>query len=491
MYRIKGKDMVFSSPIFLFGFLPIALLLYYFSPRLIKNTTLLLLSLLFYAWGEVFYLGVMIVSILSNYFVGLLIYNSQKESHGKKLSQLYVIGGVIVNIALLTSFKYANFIADNINIVFSLVGINSITLEPVHLPLGISFFTFQAISYIVDVYRKEVPSQKNIFNLALYISLFPQLIAGPIVRYHDVSLQITSRSHSIELFASGVQRFIYGLAKKMLIANPLAEVADSIFALSGNDLTMPLAWIGILAYTLQIYFDFSGYSDMAIGLGRMFGFRFHENFNYPYISTSLREFWRRWHISLSTWFRDYVYIPLGGNRVSTIRVYTNLLIIFILTGFWHGASWNFLIWGLFHGVFLASEHAGLSNILQKIWKPIQHFYLLTVVIVSWVFFRAETLSQAINYIHAMIDISNYQTTYYQFVQVLSYETIYIFLIGTILSVPVYPLIRKYLARVSNQKAIKIAYLIDIPRLLILSSLLFLSILKLASSTYNPFIYFRF
>ncbi|MFK5970231.1 MAG: MBOAT family O-acyltransferase [Candidatus Marithrix sp.] len=450
---------------------------------------LLLISLLFYAWGEVFYLGVMLVSIISNYLFGLLIYHSQTKSN--KLSQLYLTFGIIVNIALLTSFKYANFITDNINVLLTWFDISTINLAPVHLPLGISFFTFQAISYIVDVYRKEVPSQKNIFNLALYISLFPQLIAGPIVRYHDVADQITSRTHSIELFASGVQRFIYGLAKKMLIANPLGEVADSIFMLSGNDLTMPLAWIGILAYTLQIYFDFSGYSDMAIGLGRMFGFSFLENFNYPYIATSVREFWRRWHISLSTWFRDYVYIALGGSRVSTFRVYINLLIVFILTGFWHGASWNFLIWGLFHGIFLASEHAGLSKILSKLWKPIQHVYLLIIVVVGWVFFRADTLPQAIDYTYSMVNIYNYQTTLYQFYQHLSYEAIYAFLIGTVLSLPVYKLIKDYLTNFSGKNIIKIICLIDIPRLIILSSLLFLSIIKISSSTYNPFIYFRF
>ncbi len=480
--------MVFSSPIFLFGFLPIVLLLYYLSPRLIKNITLLCCSLFFYAWGEVFYIMVMVVSILSNFFIGRLIY---KNKEIPRCQNIYIIIGVVINIILLVSFKYANFITDNINSILSLVNISTIDLNPVHLPLGISFFTFQAISYIADVYRKKVPSQDNIFNLALYISLFPQLIAGPIVRYHDVSQQITNRTHSLELFASGVQRFIYGLAKKMLVANPLGEVADSVFILSGNDLTMSLAWIGILAYTLQIFFDFSGYSDMAIGLGRMFGFRFHENFNYPYISMSLREFWRRWHISLSTWFRDYVYISLGGNRVSTIRVYGNLLIVFILTGFWHGASWNFLIWGLFHGVFLASEHAGFSKKLKQTWEPIQHIYLLVVVIVGWVFFRADTLPQAISYLKAMTDISHYQTTSLQFAQIISYEALYAFIIGSILSVPVYPLLKKYLQRRSGINTIKIAWFIDVPRLALLSLLLFVSILKIASSTYNPFIYFRF
>lgn len=483
--------MVFSSPIFLFGFLPIVLLVYYFSPRSIKNLTLLLCSLFFYAWGEVFYLAIMIVSIISNYIFGLLIYKAQKIPNHQKLSKLYVTIGLSINILLLVSFKYANFITDNINIILSIANISSIDLNPVHLPLGISFFTFQAISYIVDVYRKQVPSQKNIFNLALYISLFPQLIAGPIIRYHDVSLQITSRTHSLELFVSGVQRFVYGLSKKMLIANPLGEIADSIFDLSINDLTMPLAWIGILAYSLQILFDFSGYSDMAIGLGRMFGFRFHENFNYPYISTSLREFWRRWHISLSTWFKDYVYISLGGNRVSTIRVYINLLMVFTLTGFWHGASWNFLIWGLFHGVFLASEHAGFSKILKRTWMPLQHIYSLMVVIIGWVFFRAETLWQAVSYIKTMFDISNYQTTIFQFAQVLSYEAIYAFLIGSILSIPVYPRLKKYLETISGSNEIRIVFLVDIPRLAIISSLLIFSLFKIASSTYNPFIYFRF
>lgn len=480
--------MVFSSPIFLFGFLPIVLLSYYLSPRIIKNITLLIFSLIFYAWGEIFYLLVMIVAIISNYFIGQFISKNHKRP---KRQKSWVIIGITINLILLVSFKYANFITDNINIVLSQIYIPPIDLNPIHLPLGISFFTFQAISYIVDVYRKEVPAQKNPLNLALYISLFPQLIAGPIVRYHDLSQQITNRSHSLDLFAKGAQRFIYGLAKKMLIANPLGEVADSIFILSGNDLTMPLAWIGISAYTLQIFFDFSGYSDMAIGLGRMFGFHFHENFNYPYISTSLREFWRRWHISLSTWFRDYVYIPLGGNRVSTVKVYMNLLLVFVLTGFWHGGSWNFLIWGIFHGAFLASEHAGFSAILKKTWKPVRHAYLLIVVLIGWVFFRADSISAAITYLKSMANINNFQTTWLQFAQVLSYEAIYAFIIGAILSTPIYPYSKKYLEHLSGKNPLKTALLIDIPRLLLLSSLLFLSILKVASSTYNPFIYFRF
>ena len=483
--------MVFSSPIFLFGFLPIVLLLYYSSPRPIKNLVLLLLSLVFYAWGEIFYLGVMIVSIGSNYGFGRLLFSSQQESHLKKFSKLYLTSGIAVNIGLLLSFKYSNFIVDNINILLAQASIPPIDLQPVHLPLGISFFTFQAISYIVDVYRNEVPAQKNIFNLALYISLFPQLIAGPIVRYHDISAQITSRPHSLELFANGVKRFIYGLSKKMLLANPIGEVADKIFVLTGSDLTLPLAWIGASAYALQIYFDFSGYSDMAIGLGRMFGFRYLENFNYPYIATSFREFWRRWHISLSTWFRDYVYIALGGNRVPVFRVYINLLIVFVLTGIWHGASWTFLIWGLFHGFFLAIEHAGFSNTLKKTWKPIQHMYLIFAVLIGWVFFRSDTLSQAMEYLNAMTSTSNFQTTEFQFAQVLSNEAICAFIVGLFLATPVYPWFKSYLINAAQEFSTKINAYADILQIVILSSLIFLSIAKMVSNTYDPFIYFRF
>lgn len=482
--------MVFSSPIFLFGFLPIILFAYYLSPGSIKNIILLLASLLFYAWGEVFYIGIMIASIISNYVVGKLIYSAQQNEKDTS-ARIHVSLGIIVNIGLLISFKYANFIADNINALLSLFNIAAIELEPVHLPLGISFFTFQAISYIVDIYRKEVKAQNNIYNLALYISLFPQLIAGPIVRYHDVAAQIVYRSHSIELFASGVQRFIIGLSKKMIIANPMGEVADNVFALSGGDLTMPLAWIGIITYTLQIYFDFSGYSDMAIGLGRMFGFRFHENFNYPYIAKSLREFWRRWHISLSSWFRDYVYIPLGGSRVSTFRVYLNLLLVFIITGFWHGASWNFLAWGLFHGFFLACEHMGFSTLLSKAWRPIQHLYLLLVVVVSWVFFRSETLSDAVTYLSAMTDLSSWVSIESQIARVTTNESGYIFVLGILFSMPVYHWIKHRLSDVINDRNLAALSLIYLPRFLFLASILFISILKIASYTYNPFIYFRF
>ncbi|MCI5162077.1 MAG: MBOAT family protein [Candidatus Electrothrix sp. AX5] len=480
--------MVFSSSVFLFGFLPMIIACYCLSPQKYKNTILLFFSLFFYAWGEVFYIIVMIISIISNFFFGKLIY---KNKNRIKVKNIYLFFGVAVNILLLIYFKYSNFIIDNVNNMLSIFNIENIEFPAVHLPLGISFFTFQAISYIVDVYRDEVPAQKSIFDLALYISLFPQLIAGPIVRYHDVSQQIMNRRHSVDLFSSGAQRFIYGLSKKMLIANPLGQVADSIFILSENELTLPLAWIGILSYSLQIFFDFSGYSDMAIGLGRMFGFQFHENFNYPYISKSLREFWRRWHISLSTWFRDYVYISLGGNRVSTIRTYTNLLIVFFLTGFWHGASWNFVIWGLFHGVFITLEHAGFSNLLKKMPAVIQHTYLLFVVITSWVFFRSDTFLESVKYLKALIDIYNYKITLFQLAQILSYEAIYAFIAGIILCFPVYSLMKQGAERISSEGLINVSFFIYVSKLLAITTLFFLSILKIASSVYNPFIYFRF
>jgi len=479
--------MLFSTPIFLFAFLPTVLALYYCSPRFLKNTTLLVASLFFYAWGEVFYIAVMLVSIGCNYIVGRLIYSANSTTSRK----VWVVAGITVNLLLLISFKYANFIADNLSILLSWFGDIQLQLNPIHLPLGISFFTFQALSYIVDVYRKEVACQRNVFNLALYISLFPQLIAGPIVRYHDVAAQITGRQHSIELFGSGARRFVYGLSKKMLIANPLGEVADIVFALPASELTLPLAWIGILAYTLQIYFDFSGYSDMAIGLGRLFGFRFLENFNYPYVSRSIREFWRRWHISLSSWFRDYVYISLGGNRVSAYRVYANLLIVFVLTGFWHGASWNFLIWGLFHGAFLSVEHAGFSKLLDRAPTALRHGYVLAVAIIGWVFFRADDLTTALAYLHSLFDVGNRQVTALTLAQVVSTEALLAFCVGCLIALPVLPWLSGKGSQLVASKNLVMAAAYRLPQLVILIGLFYLTALKLASSTYNPFIYFRF
>ena len=488
--------MVFSSPIFLFAFLPCTLVTYYLAAYLFgkqtKNMVLLFASLFFYAWGEVFYVTIMLLSIGINYLIGRLIANAHLSQSNNLKSILLV--GVCLNVLILISFKYTNFIADNISSVLATISIAPLSIAPVHLPLGISFFTFQAVSYIVDVYRKEVPAQPNVLNLALYIALFPQLIAGPIVRYRDVAQQILDRVHSSHLFFSGVQRFIIGLSKKMLLANPLGEIADNAFLLSGTDgLTMQLAWLGIIAYALQIYFDFSGYSDMAIGLGRMFGFKFLENFNYPYVSSSLREFWQRWHISLSSWFKDYVYIPLGGSRVSTPLIYRNLLIVFLLTGVWHGASWNFIFWGLFHGFFLTCEHMGFSRILNRIWRPFRHLYLLLIILVSWVFFRADNLGGALVYLSAMADISNWSTSAFYFAQVLSSESLFILLVALMASMPLPMLFDKIKTRLIINNAVGAYghFFVSYFGTVLLFGLFYVTCLKIAGSTYNPFIYFRF
>ena len=470
--------MVFSSSIFLFAFLPLTLLVYYLSPRFLKNLILLSASLAFYAWGELFYVLLMLVSIVINYAFGLRIRGSR-----------WVLGSAIsANLALLAHFKYINFVVDNVNAALAMASLEPILLEPVHLPLGISFFTFQALSYLIDVYRGETPAQKKPLDLALYISCFPQLIAGPIVRYHDVAQQISERRHSLELFSSGVQRFVFGLAKKLLIANPLGAVADSIFVLPADELSIALCWIAISCYTLQIYFDFSGYSDMAIGLGRMFGFRFLENFNYPYIAGSIRAFWQRWHISLSNWFRDYLYIPLGGSRVVGWHTYCNLLLVFFLCGLWHGASWSFVVWGLFHGFFLVMERSFLGRWLNCLWSPLRHVYVVLTVMVGWVFFRSDNLSYALDFLATLFtlrahnDVSIHLPGFF-----LNNEAITVFVMGVVLSTPIYRQLN-HLAKQRFANSLCFNYL---PRLFLLAMLLFLILIKISADTYNPFIYFRF
>jgi alginate O-acetyltransferase complex protein AlgI len=333
--------MVFSSPVFLFLFLPIVLGIYFILPRFMRNCWLLVMSLLFYTWGEHLFTLVMLASIAMNYLSGLLI----DRFRGGRGANHVLWASVAANLVLLICYKYSDFLLANLNVLLIAAHWQPLHEKPTHLPIGISFFTFHAISYVIDVHRGNARVQKNFLNFALYESLFPQLVAGPIIRYQDIADQIDRRRETLSGFAYGVIRFITGLSKKMLIANVLAVSADEIFALPSGGLSTSVAWLGAICYALQIYFDFSGYSDMAVGLGHMFGFRFVENFNYPYVSRSIQEFWRRWHISLSTWFRDYLYIPLGGNRVSPRRIYLNLIIVFFLCGLWHGASWNFVIWG--------------------------------------------------------------------------------------------------------------------------------------------------
>ncbi|MHC4201080.1 MAG: MBOAT family O-acyltransferase, partial [Planctomycetota bacterium] len=401
--------MVFSSPIFLFLFLPFVLVLYVISVRReLRNPVLLVASLFFYAWGETWFVLIMVASMAANYLFGLWVDRVRERPWAK----LAVACAVVFNLGLLGAFKYANFLVDNLNALSSVVGIPPVGLGKVHLPIGISFFTFQAMSYVIDVYRRDAEVQRNPVNVALYISLFPQLIAGPIVRYRDVAKQLVERVMSREDFAYGVRRFIMGLAKKVLIANVVGGAADGIFgnphaspAVAGvplGHLTPALAWLGVVCYTVQIYFDFSGYSDMAIGLGRMLGFRFLENFNYPYVSRSVREFWKRWHISLSTWFRDFLYVPLGGSRRTPARTHVNLVAVFLLCGLWHGASWTFAIWGLYHGVFLVAERTRFGRWIGSLPAPAGHLYTLLVVLAGWVIFRAETASQAAAFLAAMM-----------------------------------------------------------------------------------------
>jgi len=475
--------MVFSSAIFLFAFLPLVLSGYYLVPRGLRNAYLLVASLFFYAWGEGFLVLLMLASVAMNYVGGRII-----DSCSARRSRRLALGATLAaNLALLGWFKYANFIADNLNVVLSTLGLPTWGLDPVHLPIGISFFTFQAMSYVVDIYRGDARVQRNPINSALYIALFPQLIAGPIVRYHHIDEQLRERSHNMELFAGGVVLFVIGLGKKMLIANPMGEVSDEIFAIPAAELTAPVSWMGALAYTLQIYFDFSGYSDMAIGLGRMFGFQFLINFNYPYISRSMREFWRRWHISLSRWFRDYLYIPLGGNRVSHRRVYFNLLVVFFLCGLWHGASWNFVIWGLIHGAFLAAERTRFGELVSRCWRPVQHAYVLLVVVCAWVFFRAETLDYALAYLGAMFGLGAGAGVLYHAAMYVDPLTLAIFICGVVGSMPMWPALRRRLAGLQpGPRAALDGAMIGALLLVIIGASL-----HLAAGTHNPFIYFRF
>jgi alginate O-acetyltransferase complex protein AlgI len=427
---------LFPSTVFLFLFLPALLLVYYASPRAARNTVLLLASLFFYAWGETVYVALMLVSIAANYGFGLAISSSTAAAKRR-----WLVLAIAANLASLAWFKYAAFLAINVNVVFIALDLPPMPVVDVHLPLGISFFTFQAMSYVIDVYRGTCAVQRRLDRVALYICLFPQLIAGPIVRYHDVAQQLTGREHRAELFVSGMQRFIFGLAKKMLIANTVGEVADKVFALPAAELSTGLAWLGIVCYALQIYFDFSAYSDMAIGLGRMFGFRFLENFNYPYVATSLTEFWRRWHISLSRWFRDYLYIPLGGNRGSPVRTYANLCIVFLLCGFWHGASWNFIIWGALHGAFLVVERAGFSTVLQRLPRLFRHLYTLFVVLIAWVYFRAATLDGANTYVSALFGLDEGRDELARLPLLLTPDVLAAVVCGAALSAPLYPVLR--------------------------------------------------
>jgi alginate O-acetyltransferase complex protein AlgI len=472
--------MVFSSTTFLFLFLPILLFTHYLLRQKFRNIFILLSSLFFYAWGEHLLVILMICSICINYIFGNII--SKKLDHEQpKTAKVYLIIGVGINLLVLIYYKYIHFIFDNLEH----LGIKiSFDVSGVVLPIGISFFTFQSVSYLIDVYRKTVKGQKSIINLGMYISLFPQLIAGPIVRYADISKEIEDRKITNDLIKTGISRFIIGLSKKILIANTAGQIADSIFNSPNNEISTLLSWIGIICYTLQIYYDFSGYSDMAIGLGKILGFNFQENFNHPYISKSIGDFWRRWHISLSTWFRDYLYIPLGGNRLSKHRTYINLFIVFFATGLWHGASWNFIVWGLFHGFFLVLEKKLTFFRFPKKLNFLKHIYLLLVVMVGWVLFRSENLDTAITYLDKMFSLSTTANNklYLQF----NNYVITLLCIGIVFTLP----IRKHLESLLGVLAQSITVKTFILNVLYLCIFL-LTLMELAQTTYNPFIYYRF
>lgn len=466
--------MVFSSTIFLFLFLPLTLIIYYqpfFESRSFRNNFLLLASLIFYAWGEPVFVLLMILSIIVGWYVGQKI--DILSTPPGKFRKRWLIAGVTFHVFILFIFKYLTFTANQLGIMLH----KDFSFIHIALPIGISFFTFQLLSYLFDIYYEKAHAQKNVLNVGLYIALFPQLIAGPIIRYDTIQEQIDHRKESLPDFADGMLRFIYGLAKKVLIANYIAQIADNIFE-SGVTFSVGTAWLGAIAYTLQIYFDFSGYSDMAIGLGKMFGFHFFENFDYPYISKNATEFWRRWHISLGSWFRDYVYIPLGGNRVSMGRWILNLFIVWALTGIWHGANWTFFVWGLFYFVLLLLER--LTNFPQKL-RFFSHLYALAVIILGWTIFRSPSLLYALNYIGIMLGI-NTQTIFDVSTKYYLLNGWFVWVASILLSLPIYPLIKK---RFGNFKIMKLIEPVAAFCIFILT--IFITI----SSTYNPFIYFNF
>ena len=469
--------MVFSSAVFLFIFLPVVFVLSRVLPAIrAKNILLLIASLLFYAFGEPVYILLMLASIVVNFTAGRLL-----PLCGKGLDKLVLALAVVLNLGMLSLFKYTDFFLTTVNQVFSL----EIPLTGIALPVGISFFTFQGLSYVIDVYRDREMCAKSIVKLALYISLFPQLIAGPIVIYHDVANQIDHRETTPELTADGVRRFVLGLGKKLLLANTAGRMADLVFTATAQQLDIRVAWLGALCYCLQIYFDFSGYSDMAIGLGRMFGFQFLENFNYPYVSSSIKEFWRRWHISLSSWFRDYLYIPLGGNRKGKLRTEVNKGIVFFCTGLWHGASWNFVLWGLWHGVFIILEDLLPKG--GKVRRAIGHVTTPLIVLLGFVLFRADTLGDAGRIFSQMFTGVDFTLQSDALLRtLLSPLNIVTVVLGTVFSLPLLPKVKA-----CAQGEGKAAAALRAGSYLACGGLFLLCVMNLAGSAFNPFIYFRF
>ncbi|PEP91961.1 MBOAT family O-acyltransferase [Bacillus toyonensis] len=468
--------MVFSSLIFLCMFLPLALIIYYVSPKILRNFILFIVSLIFYAWGEPVYIVIMIFSTIFDYFNGVLI---DKYRDRKGITKAIFINSIIVNLGILAFFKYYGFVVDNINTIFNL----NIQVETLPLPVGISFYTFQTMSYVIDVYLGKVQAQKNIISFSTYVTMFPQLVAGPIVKYSDIDKQLQERKVTLERFGEGMELFIRGLALKVLLANNIGLLWTSVKATSISELTILTAWIGIIAFAFQIYCDFRGYSAMAQGLGKMFGFDFPENFNYPYISKSVTEFWRRWHISLGSWFREYVYIPLGGNRTGLLKQLRNLLIVWFLTGLWHGANWNFIVWGLYFGLFVTLEKLFLLKWLNNRMSFIGHVYTLIIVLIGWVFFEFENLSVATDFIGTMFGFN--QSVF------LDNKTLYYlttnFMLFIVLAICSTPFPKRAFGHIREK--LKLPGAIGIPVFYVILAVL--STAYLVNDTYNPFLYFRF
>ncbi len=503
--------MIFSSIAFLFYFLPFILVLHYFPGNRFRNATLMAASLISYAWSEQSHLLVLVFTIFLNYALGLLFLAVDAKGEGQGTAR-QIIGprirrfsctdqrkwilaaGVAANLGILIFYKYSGWLLSWLIPPFHPMASGISDPESVRVPLGISFFTFHALSYLVDIYRRDAPVQTNPLNYALYVSVFPKMLAGPILPYHQGWAQLERRCVDPELFLAGTKRFIQGLAKKTLLADPLAGFADKVFAIPSGMLSTELAWLGLASYTLQIYFDFSGYTDMAIGLGQMFGFRFPENFDYPYVSRSIREFWRRWHISLSNWFRDYLYIPLGGNRCSPAKQYINLVIVFFLCGLWHGASWNFVIWGLWHGIFLVIERTPLGGAaLNRLWPPLRHLYALLAVALGWVFFRCDTLAHSVTFLASLFGMGAEGDAALPADLYVNAEWILCMGIGVMGSIPLMSQLEKILVRMESngETGRRSSGGVRVLKALVWSGLYVLSCMALAGTTHNPFIYFKF
>ena len=470
--------MVFSSLVFLFVFLPLTLLLYFSVPRRLRNTILLIVSLIFYAWGEPIYIILMLFSTVTDFVHGLLV---ERYRNQPKKAKLVVLSSITINLGLLVFFKYSTFLLTNINLLFH----TNFYIPQMSLPIGISFYTFQTMSYTIDVFIQEAKAKKNMIDLGAYVTMFPQLIAGPIVRYQTIANQLDHRVESEDLFAKGIWRFTIGLGKKVLLANNIGLLWNQIQLTEMSDLSIVMAWLGLVAFGFQIYFDFSGYSDMAIGLGYLFGFELLENFNYPYISQSITEFWRRWHISLGSWFRDYVYIPLGGNRKGKKRMYLNLFIVWMLTGLWHGASWNFVLWGLYFGILIIIEKAFLLFWLSRAPRWMRHVYTIILLLIGWGLFAFEDFHQLINYFTVLFGLRNATWVNQETLYYLS-QNIILFVLLTIASTPMIRLIGQKLFNSPYGSVIK-AFIVPMICLLILIA----STAYLVDSSYNPFLYFRF